>query len=124
MPESKTIEIDEIITPGKPPGDTASSRSGAARRQTSRSGAATGSAPSSADAPFPSGDPFADFQRTLPWKARWTLRLTRWFMLLRGKPWGKLVIVPAVLLGIMLAIPLGLLFFFFLIIRSFLRSLR
>ena len=110
MPESKTIEIDEIITPGKPPGDTSSSRSGAAS--------------GSEAPPFPTGDPFADFQRTLPWKARWTLRLTRWFMLLRGKPWGKLVIVPAVVLALLLALPLGFIFFCFLIIRSFLRSLR
>jgi hypothetical protein len=72
---------------------------------------------------FGSDNPFADLENSLPWKARWTLKLTRWFMLLRSKPWGKLVIVPAVLLGIVLVVPLGLIFFFYLIIRSFIRSL-
>lgn len=67
-------------------------------------------------------NPFADFQKTLPWKARLTLKATQWFMILRSKSWGKLVIVPAVILALLLAIPLGLLFFCVLIIRSFLRS--
>lgn len=107
MPDSKTIEIDEIVTADDCASDDTPSRSGA----------------SSAAPPFPSDNPFADLEKNLPWKARWTLRLTRWFMLLRSKPWGKLVIVPAILLGIMLALPLGLLLLCFLIIRSFTRSL-
>lgn len=117
MPDSKTIEIDEIVPAEKSGGGDAPSRN------RTRSGAASGSAAPGFD-PTSSANPFADLENSLPWKARWTLRLTRWFMLLRSKPWGKLVIVPAVILGLLLALPLGLLFFCVLIIRSFLRSFR
>ncbi|MBT8044676.1 MAG: hypothetical protein KJO79_06975 [Verrucomicrobiae bacterium] len=116
MPESKTIEIDEIVTPEKSAGDDSSSRS------SSRTSSGE-NAPGSGASPFPSDTPFADFQKALPWKARLTLKLTQWFMILRSKSWGKLVIVPAVVLGLLLAIPLGMIFFCILIIRSFLKSL-
>ncbi len=109
MPESKTINIDEIVTPEKTPGDEKSVRSGT-------------SAGSSSNAEMPSGNPFADFQKSLPWKARLTLKVTQWFMILRSKSWGKLVMIPAVILVILLALPLGLIFICVLIIRSFLKS--
>jgi hypothetical protein len=114
MPESKTIEIDEIVTPEKPPGDEPSAGSKKVDWSQSNGGASRPDAPS--------GNPFADFQKALPWKARLTLGLTQWFMVLRSKSWGKLVIVPAVILGLLLVIPLGLLFISWMIIRSFLRS--
>ena len=113
MPESKTINIDEIVTPGKPPGDEKSVRS-----RTSAESSSSAEMPSGS----PSGNPFADFQKALPWKARLMLKLTQWFMILRSKSWGKLVMIPAVILAILLALPLGLLFICVLIIRSFLRS--
>lgn len=114
MPESKTIEIDEIVTPEKPGSDT-QKRAQKSPRGTSRPDEATGT---------PTGsDPFAEMERALPWKARWTLKLTRWFMLLRSKPWGKIVLIPAIILGALLAIPLSLIAICFLIIRSFIRSL-
>ena len=103
MPKSKTVEIDEIVTTGKPiPGDK----------------------PPRTEPPPVGNNPFANLENALPWKARWTLRLTRWFMLLRSKRWGKLVIIPAVILGLLLILPLGLLAVCFLMIRAFLRSFR
>lgn len=106
MPESKTIEIDEIVTPEKSGENDPSARSATA------SGSAAASDP----------NPFADFHKALPWKARLTLRLTQWFMLLRSKSWGNWVIVPAVVLALLLVIPLGALFFCILVLRSLLRS--
>ena len=114
MPESKTIEIDEIVTPDKPAGAEPS----AGKKKAARSPSDPG--PPRPDAP--SDNPFADFHQSLPWKARLTLRLTQWFMILRGKSWGKIVIVPAVILGLLLVLPLGLLFIFLMITRSLLRS--
>ena len=114
MPDSKTIEIDEIVTPEKHPGDEPSTGKKKADWSQSDGGASRPDASS--------GNPFADFQKALPWKARLTLGLTRWFMILRSKSWGKLVIVPAVILGLIIALPLGLLFVIWMIIRSFLRS--
>ncbi len=113
MPESKTIVIDEIVTPEKPPGDEPSAGKKKAARSPSNEGRPRPNAPSD--------NPFADFHQSLPWKARLTLRLTQWFMILRGKSWGKIVIVPAVVLGLLLALPLGLLFIFWVITRSLLR---
>ena len=63
-------------------------------------------------------DPFANFRQSLPWKARITLSLTQWFVLLRSKSWGNLVIVPVVVLGVLLAIPLAIIAFFLLLVRS------
>lgn len=117
MPKSKTIEIDEIVTPEKSPGDEPSPRdhqpSGFER-----------SGPGNPGGSGNPNNPFADFQKALPWKARLMLKLTQWFMLLRSKSWGKLIMVPAVILALLLALPLGLLFFCFLIIRSFFRSFK
>ena len=107
MPDPKTIEIDEIVTADQSADDGIRQRKGPA--------------PEAEMPDFGSENPFSDLEGSLPWKARWTLRLTRWFMLLRSKPWGKWVIVPGIILGVILAIPLGLLLFCFLIIRSFLR---
>lgn len=107
MPESKTIEIDEVVTPEKSAGD----------------GLGDGPVFDSTEA-FTSNDPFADFQKALPWKTRLTLRLTQWFMLLRSKSWGKFVIVPIIILGLLLVIPLGLIAIFVLIIRSIFFSRR
>ncbi|MFK7909389.1 MAG: hypothetical protein AB8F34_02185 [Akkermansiaceae bacterium] len=109
MPKSKTIEIDEVITAEQPADDGLSSRG-----KTS-SGSST--------PPFSSDNPFADLEKSLPWKARWTLKLTRWFMFLRSKAWGKVVIVPAVILGVLLAIPMGVLLIVFLVIRSLFKSI-
>lgn len=109
MPASKTIEIDEIITPEKPPGDD----------QKGKTQSADGVSRPEGQAP---DNPFADFQKALPWKVRLTLKVTQWFMFLRSKSWGKLVIVPAVALALLLAIPLALIFFCALIIRLFLKS--
>ncbi len=114
MPNSKTIEIDEIVTPEKSPGGDSCSTTNADWSQPAGKATRT-------EEPVPS-NPFADFQKALPWKARLTLKATQWFMILRSKSWGKLVIVPAVVLALLLALPLGLLFFFVLIIRSFLKS--
>ena len=107
MPESKTIEIDEVVTPEKSAGD------------------GLGDGPVFNDnQAFTGSDPFADFQKALPWKARITLRLTQWFVLLRTKSWGKFVIVPIVILGLLLVIPLGLIAIFVLIIRSIFSARR
>ena len=108
MPDPKTIEIDEIVTADQ------SAAYGSPSRK-----------PNSPDPEMPdfgSANPFADLEKSLPWKARWTLRLTRWFMLLRSKPWGKWLIIPGIALGVILAIPLGLLLLCLLVIRSFFRS--
>lgn len=117
MPKSKTINIDEIVTPGKPPGDEKSARS-----RTSAESPSSAEMPSGKHSGSPSGNPFADFQKALPWKARLTLKATQWFMILRSKSWGKLVIIPAVILALLLVLPLGLIFFCLLVIRSFIRS--
>lgn len=114
MPESKTIKIDEIVTPEKPRGDEPAAGNKKAARSPSDTGRPRRDAPSD--------NPFADFDQSLPWKARLTLRLTQWFIILRSKSWGKIVIVPAVILGLLLALPLGLLFIFWMITRSLLRS--
>lgn len=108
MPESKTIEIDEIVTPdGSPDNDP---------KQTEKSGAFDSSQ-------APAGNPFSDMEKMLPWKARWTLRITRWFMLLRSKPWGKWIILPVIILTVLLAIPVGMILILTLIIRSLIKSL-
>ncbi len=64
------------------------------------------------------------FDKALPWKARITLKLTQWFVLLRSKSWGKFVIVPIIILGVLLVIPLGLIAILVLIIRSIFSSRR
>lgn len=69
-------------------------------------------------------DPFANFRQSLPWKARLTITLTQWFVLLRSKNWGKFVIVPIIILGVLLVIPLGLIAILVLIIRSIFSSRR
>ena len=113
MPESKTIEIDEIVTPG----GTSAAKTGSPQ-STDRSGSASRSG---SKAPTPD-DPFASLRKSLGWKTRATLWATQKFLYLRSKPWGKWVIVPLSLLVIILAIPLGLIFIVVLAIRSFLRS--
>ena len=101
MPKTKTIEIDEIL-----PADGGEKMKGAA---------------SSSDQAF-SNQPFPDLTSGLGWKARITLTLTQWFLLLRSKSWGKWVIGPAVVLLVLLAIPMVLLGIFALIVASALRS--
>jgi hypothetical protein len=122
MPKSKTIEIDEIVTPEKSAGDafgdqqdwSSSSPSGSTKKTANGSNTrVTGGE-----------DPFANFRQSLPWKARITLSLTQWFVLLRSKSWGNFVIVPVVVLGVLLAIPLGLIAISVLIIRSIFSSRR
>lgn len=113
MPESKTIEIDEILTPEKS-GDESSADSRA--RTGSSRGASSGKATDQGGTA--NENPFADFHKALPWKARITLKLTQWFVLLRSKSWGKFVIIPIIILGLFLAIPVGITLVFFLIIRS------
>ena len=101
MPKSKTIEIDEIITPEKPAGDESR------RQQDGADQAGAGG-----------HNPFGDFHKALPWKARITLRLTQWLVLIKSKSWGKFIIVPIIILGVLLLIPVGLIFIFLIIIRS------
>ena len=115
MPKSKTIEIDEIVTPEKAPGGDSKGH----KKKPERPQPADGVSRPEESAP---DNPFADFQKALPWKARLTLKATQWFMILRSKSWGKLVIVPAIILALLLALPLGVLAIFVLIIRSFLKS--
>lgn len=113
MPESKTIEIDEILTPEKsgsePSGDSRASTGSSRGSNSRKAGANEGAAQE---------NPFADFHKALPWKARITLKLTQWFVLLRAKTWGKFIIIPIIILGLILAIPAGITLVFFLIIRS------
>lgn len=71
-----------------------------------------------------SSDPFTHFDQSLPWKARITLRLTRWFMLLRANSWGKIVIIPIVILAVAIAIPLGLIAIILLALRSIFKPQR
>ncbi|MGB0775198.1 MAG: hypothetical protein ACPG32_06885 [Akkermansiaceae bacterium] len=111
MPDSKTIEIDEIVTPEKPTGGGSSDQ-----RESGKA--------SENEETFGGQNPFKDFQKALPWKARITLKLTQWFMLLRSKSWGKWIIVPAILLAVLLIIPLGILFILAMMIRSIFRSPR
>jgi len=122
MPKSKTIEIDEIVTPEKSAGDAfgdqqdwSTSSSGGFAKKT-----ANGSNPNETGGE----DPFANFRQSLPWKARLTITLTQWFVLLRSKNWGKFVIVPIIILGVLLVIPLGLIAILVLIIRSIFSSRR
>jgi hypothetical protein len=101
MPESKTIEIDEIVTPEKSGGGDPQGR--ADRSRSAAGGTTTGGAGSPEFGPE---NPFANFHKTLPWKARLTIRMTQWFMLLRSKSWGMLILVPLIILSVLLAIPL------------------
>jgi len=104
MPDSKTIEIDEILTPEKPVAgsesspdrDSAASAGSSAREP---SGSTTGEN-------FDPDQLFSRLHKSLPWKALLTLALTRWFMLLRSKKWGMLILVPLIILSALLAIPL------------------
>ena len=116
MPKSKTIEIDEIVTPEKSAGDAFGDQQDWS--SSSPSGSTKKTANGSNTRETGGEDPFANFQKALPWKARITLKLTQWFMLLRSKSWGKFVIVPIIILGVLLVIPLGLIVFFLLLIRS------
>ena len=116
MPESKTIEIDEIVTPEKSAGDASGDQQDWST--SSPGGSAKKTANGTNQHAAGGENPFANFHQSLPWKARITLRLTQWFVLLRTKSWGKFVIVPIVILGVFLVIPLGLIAIFVLIIRS------
>ncbi|WP_435893718.1 hypothetical protein [Oceaniferula spumae] len=113
MPDPKTIEIDEIVTPDAPSSQKADSPKSA--RSKVRTGQREPEAPD---------DPFAGFQKSLGWKTRITLWITQKFLFLRSKSWGKWVIVPAALLAITLAIPAGLAFIIWMSIKSFIRSFR
>lgn len=107
MPETKTIEIDEIVTPG----DGSSAK--ADRSRSAEAGVQ----------PTPE-DPFAGFKKSLGWKTRATLWVTQKFLYLKGKPWGKWVIAPIIILAVLLAIPLGLIFITVMMIRSAILSFR
>lgn len=102
MPKTKTIEIDEIL-----PAD---------------SGENVKDAASSSDQAF-SNQPFPDLASGLGWKARITLTLTQWFLILRSKSWGKWVIGPVVVMLVILAIPLALLGIFALMLISMIKPL-
>lgn len=125
MPNSKTIEIDEIIpaensgnskrepTPKGPNGKKAGSQkkhynTGQAPRSTTQDEATS---------------PFPDIASSLGWKARLTLLLTQWFLFLRSKPWGKWVIAPVVVLGILLIIPLAIIAMFGVFLMALFRPL-
>ena len=101
MPEPKTIEIDEIVIPGKSGGDPSGDSRGGAGSSGRDSSSKARDREATADE-----NPFSDFRKALPWKARITLALTRWFMLLRRKSWGMLILVPLIILSVLLAIPL------------------
>ncbi|MBK1829304.1 hypothetical protein JIN77_01070 [Verrucomicrobiaceae bacterium R5-34] len=113
MPESKTIQIDEIVTPDAP------SSAKAERAKSADPKVHTGQRP-----PEEPEDPFSGFQKSLGWKTRATLWVTQKFLYLRSRSWGKWVIAPAVLLAVMLAIPLGLLFMAAMLVRAILLSFR
>ena len=102
MPKTKTIQIDEVL-----PADGGENMKDAA--------------PSS-DQAF-SNQPFPNLKSGLGWKARITLALTQWFLILRSKSWGKWVIVPVVILFVLLVIPLALLGISALVVVSIFRSL-
>lgn len=104
MPESKTIDIDEILTPEK----AAGGKQGAPKRDpaTSAGSSARGGSTAADGEDFDPDKLFSHLHKSLPWKARITLSLTRWFMLLRSKSWGVFVLVPLIMLAILLAIPL------------------
>jgi len=108
MPKSKTIEIDEIVA-----GDeTSSTKAGPTR-----------SGQDTVDPSPDHSDIFSELKKSLGWKTRATIWATQKFIHLRSKPWGNWVLVPLTLLGILLAIPLGIIFaiviFFRTVIRSF-----
>ena len=109
MRETKTIEIDEIVSPD----DTSSKEA-----TRSRSAGADQSA-----APKPD-DLFAELKKSLGWKTRATLWLTQKFLYLKSKSWGIWVIVPLAILALLLALPLGILLAVFLFFRSTIKALR
>ena len=102
MPDSKTIEIDEIITPDKSAGGSQGSAKGDPPNFT---GSSKHASPEADGADFDPDKLFSNLHKSLPWKARLTLTLTRWFMLLRSKSWGIFILVPLIMLAIFLAIP-------------------
>jgi len=113
LPETKEIQIDEIVTPDVPSSE-----------KTDQPRPVEGKVRTGQRPPEEPEDPFAGFQKNLGWKTRTTLWVTQKFLYLRSKPWGKWVIVPAVLLAIILAIPLGLIFVTVMLIRSVILSLK
>ena len=121
MPESKPIEIDEILTPESSTGERSRAR---AKKPQSPGGSLGGNSPTSTgstDSSETDLDPeklFKNFRKSLPWKARIPLILTRWFMLLRSRSWGKLALIPIIILAVLLAIPLALIAFLLLVVRS------
>ena len=123
MPKSKTIEIDEILTP---------ENSGDEFRRNQRNRAAWSSASRPSDNHTPdtngagmgSADTFAHFRQSLPWRARLTLWITQWFMLLRNKSWSKLVTIPIIILAVVITIPLGLIAILLLALRSIFKPSR
>ena len=123
MPKSKTIEIDEILTPENS-GDEFR------RNQPNRAASSSASRPSDNHTPDTNGagmgsaDPFAHFRQSLPWKARLTLWITQWFMLLRNKSWSKLVTIPIIILAVVITIPLGLIAILLLALRSIFKPSR
>ena len=122
MPKTKTIEVDEILP--APNSGKDSKRDPSHRRKKHGSTQKQGAAREDADKPASSSPdtPFPDIASTLGWKARLTLKLTQWFLILRSKSWGKWVIGPivalAIVLAIILAIPAILLIIIFSIFRK------
>jgi len=107
MPEPKTIDIDEIL-----PAESGEDHSTGTRK--------------SADPTQTSADPnqpFPDLTTGLGWKASLTLQLTRGFLFIRSKSWGKWIIVPLVILFVLLVIPLAILAVITLILISILRAI-
>ena len=123
MPKSKTIEIDEILTPESSGGEVH-------RDQRDRTATSSGSRPSDNHTSDTDGvgmgsaDPFAHFRQSLPWKARLTLWVTQWLMLLKTKSWSRLVIIPIIILAVVIAIPLGLIAILLLALRSIFKPSR
>jgi len=128
MPESKTIEIDEVLPAEnaggskREPNSHSSRTSHSSRAQDKKPDYSTGQAPRPS-AKEESAPPFPDIASALGWKARLTLTLTQWFLFLRSKTWGKWVIGPIVVFGILLAIPLAILAIFGFFLMALFRPL-
>ncbi len=121
MPKSKTIEIDEILTPEDSGAEVHGNRD-------TWSSSSSGGHPETAHGDLGKGrtedaNPFAHFHQSLPWKARITLQLTQWLVLLRARSWGKLIIIPVVILAVLIAIPVGLIAVMLMVILLVLRSI-
>ncbi|MGJ8676492.1 MAG: hypothetical protein ACSHX0_03145 [Akkermansiaceae bacterium] len=108
MPESKTIQIDEITSPKDQGGGAKNPRNQGSKKQQQK--------PHSRKTPSPGVG--------LGWKALLTLKVTQWFLRIKNKSYAKWVIVPAVILAILLIIPVAALAILWFIIKSIFAPVR